>query len=284
MSFVPILLVVLSGLSHATWNLFTKRSLNKHAFLWFCQWTAILIFLPIMLYQSDSFPGVSPVGWLTIGLSMLLHGLYVVVLAQAYVFGDMSKVYPIMRGTSPLLVPLLSVLILKEALPLIGWLGILLIVGGIAMGGEKGTRLTLANWGDKTVLLAMTVGILITSYTVVDRLALDYIPATILNWLSNVGNLIALTYLALGSGQLKREWSMNWRTILLGGILAPGGYILFLIALKFMPVSQLAPMREIGTVFGTVMAIFILRERQASGRIAAAVLITAGIVLLSQAG
>ncbi|MBO9599301.1 MAG: EamA family transporter, partial [Cohnella sp.] len=64
--------------------------------------------------------------------------------------------------------------------------------------------------------------------------------------------------------------------------LSPGGYILFLKALETLPVSQLAPMREIGTVFGTLMGIFMLREPQGKRRLWASVLITAGIVLLAQ--
>jgi drug/metabolite transporter (DMT)-like permease len=67
-----------------------------------------------------------------------------------------------------------------------------------------------------------------------------------------------------------------------GGVLAPGGYILFLKALQLMPVSQLAPMREIGTVFGTFFGVFLLNEPQGRNRIIASVVITAGIFLLAQ--
>lgn len=70
--------------------------------------------------------------------------------------------------------------------------------------------------------------------------------------------------------------------LILGGILAPGGYILFLKGLEIMLVSQLAPMREIGTVFGTLMGIFILKESQARNRIIASIIITVGVILLAQ--
>ena len=68
--------------------------------------------------------------------------------------------------------------------------------------------------------------------------------------------------------------------MLLGGVIAPGGYLLFLYALSLAPVTQLAPMREIGTVFGTTMGIFILREKQGTRRIVTSILITVGVIIL----
>jgi hypothetical protein len=72
----------------------------------------------------------------------------------------------------------------------------------------------------------------------------------------------------------------NWRTILLGGLLAPGGYLLFLYALTLAPAALLTPMREIGTVFGTVLGITLLKERQGPRRLAASAIVTAGVSLL----
>lgn len=224
---------------------------------------------------------VPAIGWLLIVASMTLHGAYVLLLAKAYSIGDMSQVYPIMRGTSPLIVPIIGVLLLSEHLELLGWFGIISIVVGIFLVGDiriKG-RWSITN---RTVILAFMVGLMITSYTVVDKVTLHYIPAFTLNMASNIGNLLALTYITIRSKAIKHEWTMNWKTILLGGILAPGGYILFLKALELMPVSQLAPMREIGTVFTTLMGIFILQEPQGRNRIIASVLITIGIIMLAQ--
>lgn len=212
---------------------------------------------------------------------MLLHGVYVLLLAKAYSIGDMSQVYPVMRGTSPLLVAIIGVLLLSEHLKLIGWIGIISIVVGIFLIGDIKTR---GHWSisNKAIILAFMVGIMITSYTVIDKVTLQYIPAFTLNLATNIGNLLALTYITIRSKAIKHEWRMNWSTIILGGILAPGGYILFLKALEMMPVSQLAPMREIGTVFGTLMGIFILQEPQGRNRIIASILITIGIIMLAQ--
>lgn len=74
-------------------------------------------------------------------------------------------------------------------------------------------------------ILAFMVGVMITSYTVIDKVTLQYIPAFTLNLATNIGNLLALTYITIRSKAIKHEWRMNWSTIILGGILAPGGYI-----------------------------------------------------------
>jgi uncharacterized membrane protein len=274
---LAILLVLISGLIHSIWNLFTKRSLNKAVFLWFCQMTAVLIFLPPTLSELSGVELNFQDSWVYILLSMILHGSYMLLLAKTYSLGDLSQAYPIMRGISPLLVPLFAVLILNEHLVPLGWVGIVFIVFGIVLiGGIKKKAL------NKTMLYAIAVGIMITGYTLVDKLALKYVAPFTLNEFTNIGNLLALTWIALHSGVIRKEWQINWRTIILGGILAPGGYILFLKALELMPVSQLAPIREIGTVFGTLFGIFLLKEPQGKSRIIASIIITVGILLLAQ--
>jgi uncharacterized membrane protein len=272
-----VLLVILSGLIHSIWNLFTKKSLNKVVFLWFCQITAILIFLPSTVYEINQIDPDFQSGWYYILLSMILHGIYVLLLAKAYSLGDLSQAYPIMRGISPLFVPIFAVLILNEQLKLLSWFGVACIVIGILLiGGFKRKVL------NQTMFYAVAVGVMITGYTLVDKLALQYVQPYTLNEFSTGGNLLALSWIALYSGAIRKEWRVNWRTIILGGALAPGGYILFLKALELMPVSQLAPMREIGTVFGTLFGIFLLKEPQGKSRIIASIIITTGIIILAQ--
>ncbi|MDF2715009.1 MAG: rane protein [Paenibacillus sp.] len=275
---IAVLLVLGSGFIHAVWNLYTKRSLNKHVFLWCCQLIAIAVFLPWTIAELDQVH-YSSAALIVVSASMLLHGLYVVLLAAAYSAGDLSQVYPIMRGTSPLLVPLAGVLLLDERLSLFGWAGVGLIVVGIVL--VSGIRLERKQGSSlKAPLLALAVGLCIAGYIVIDKIALDYVPAVVLNEASNIGNALALSWAACKSGAIRREIKINWKVIALGGVLAPAGYLLFLFALTLAPVAQLAPMREIGTVFGTVMGIFLLREAQGKRRLVCSMLITAGVVML----
>lgn len=275
---IAIALVLGSGFLHSVWNLYTKKSLNKNVFLWFCQLVAVIVFLPwtIMEWNGNEFSGS---GAIIIVSSMLLHGLYVVLLAASYSVGDLSLVYPIMRGSSLLLVPLLGVTLLNETLTLVGWLGVASIVVGIALLSNikfksKGRSLS------KAPLLALAVGVCIASYIIVDKIALEHASPVVLNEATNLGNLLVLSWAAFRSGGMRTEWKSNGKIMLFGGVIAPGGYLLFLFALSLAPVAQLAPMREIGTVFGTVMGVFILREQQGARRILTSLLITIGIIMI----
>ncbi|MFC4777321.1 EamA family transporter [Paenibacillus sp. GCM10023252] len=277
LTLAAVVLVILSGLIHSVWNLFAKQSINKNVFLWCCQLAAILIFLPMSVIELRTIDTVPLVGYLLLLASMILHGIYIFLLAKTYTIGDLSQVYPIMRGTSPLFVPIIGVLMLGENLSIQGWIGIIMIVIGIFLTGDINTKWRF----NKPILLAIMVGLIITSYTVVDKITLNYIPAFTLNEATNIGNLIALTFLTMRSQGIRTEWRVNWKTIILGGILAPGGYLLFLKALELQPVSQIAPMREIGTVFGTIFGVFLLNESQGRNRIIASIIITAGIIMLA---
>lgn len=278
---VAIFLVVMSGLLHAVWNLFAKQSRNKVVFLWSFQWVAVFAFLPwaVIAMEHHNIP---TEGWLFLAITAALHGGYVMLLSRTYTAGDLSQVYSLMRGVSPLFVPILGVSILGERLTTLGWLGVAGVVAGIwilgnwQFGGYSAGQ-TLA---PHAVGLALAVGLSITAYTAFDKVTLQYIPAVTLNDASNLGNLMALSWWAIRSRAVRVEWRINWRTIILGGLISPGGYLLFLFALRMAPVAQLAPMREIGTVFGTILGIVVLKETQGRRRITAAGLITAGVMLL----
>ncbi|MBD3919442.1 EamA family transporter [Paenibacillus sp. PR3] len=281
---IAIMLVLLSGLLHAIWNLYTKRSSNKVSFLWLTQLVAVLIFTPLTIIEWDT-SRMTGTGALMLLLSMVLHGIYVLLLARTYTVGDFSQVYPIMRGTSPLVVPILGTALLGEHLTALGWFGVVLILFGV--GVTSNLRLLMkgsTKAAYKAPLLALAVGLCIASYIIVDKISLDYMPAVMLNQATNIGNALLLGWAAFRSHAVKSELRINWKTILLGGIIAPGGYMLFLYALSLAPVAQLAPMREIGTVFGTLMGIMLLREPQGKRRIGTSILITAGVILLAMNG
>ncbi len=282
---VALVFVTLSGLLNAVWNLFAKRSGHPTVFLWSFQWVAVIAFLP-WTWVAVAHHAIPVRGWVFLGVTITLHGIYVVLLARTYAAGDLSQVYPLMRGVSPLLVPIIGVTLLGEQITAIGGLGIVAIVTGIGLLGHWRWcgHPERPGYTSQTTGIAMAVGLAITSYTVLDKVTLRYIPAVALNDASNLANLLALSWGAARSGVIRTEWIRHWRTIIMGGILSPGGYLLFLLALRLAPVAQLAPMREIGTVFGTVLGIGVLKERQGSRRLAAAGLIAAGVMTLGMWG
>jgi drug/metabolite transporter (DMT)-like permease len=275
---IAAMLVLGSGLVHSLWNLFAKKSINKNAFLWYCQWVAIVLFFPWAILDNGGLPD-QKTAYLFLLMSMLLHGLYVVLLAKTYTIGDLSLAYPVMRGTSPLLVPVIGTLFLHESLSAGSWIGLGFILFGIMFLGGRGGKKN-SDHPLKAILLSLGVGVCIAAYIIVDKLTLTYLSPVFLNMATNVGNMLALSPVIIRPDELKKEWVANRKTILLGGILAPGGYLLFLFALSLAEVAQLAPMREIGTVFGTVLGILVLRERHGLRRMAGSAMITLGVIML----
>ncbi len=279
---IAIMLVICSGLAHSVWNLFTKRSMNKFVFLWSIHIGSFLILLPFFLIELLN-SSISIQGWLLLGVSILLQSAYVLLLIQAFRIGEMSQMYPIMRGTGAFLVPVVSVMFFNESLSLAGWLGILCIVAGLFVIGLR--QSSGAAWSVKPVLIALLTGLCITSYTLVDKQVLQHISPIALIQLSNIGYLAVLTRPTLRTlPDLKKEWSRNKRILLLGTVLSPGSYLIFLYAMKLAPLSHIAPIREIGTVFGTLFGVWLLKESQGLQRIAWSAVIVAGVFIIGAWG
>ncbi|MBP1966322.1 DMT family transporter [Paenibacillus aceris] len=282
MVIVSILLVIASGLTHAIWSLFTKSSRNKSVFLWSIIMVTTVVLLPFLIREL----WVHPLSLASYGLLLLsaaLQSAYALLLARTYNMGDLSQIYPIMRGTSTLFIPIVGVLFLRESLSLYGWLGLLcMVIGFVSLSGiftaKKTGKVSAASI--KPFLMALCVGLVTTCYVFVDKLNLQHISAISLLEVTNIGFVAALTPIVIASKQLRMEWKLNSRIILLGAILNPGSYLLFLFAMKYAPVAHISPIREIGTVFATILGIVILKEKQGKQRIMCSILITIGIFLI----
>ena len=210
---------------------------------------------------------------------MIAHGSYFILLARLYTIGDLSQVYPIIRGSSLMIIPLFGAMFLGEHLSILGWMGIALIIIGIFCISE----LKLSDLNHKVLFLSLTVGASIALYIVVDRLALDHTDPLTLNQIGTVGNIFALLPIVLrGKAQnLKQEWKLNYKAILIGAILSPISYILFLVPLSMAPISTLAPIREFGTVFGAMIGVLFLKEPNGKNRIISSIIITGGMLFLA---
>ncbi|MGO4530550.1 EamA family transporter [Paenibacillus sp. 2TAF8] len=283
---LPLILVLASGMAHAVWSMFTKRSLNKSVFLWSIMMIPTVLLLPVLVMElsRESLP-ISAYALLIV--SMGLQALYSWLLSQTYELGDLSQIYPIMRGTSTLLVPLIGVAFLGEKLSGYGWIGIAcMIVGFTALSGvgsRKG-RAGSGMQGAKPVLMALCVGLCTTSYVFVDKLNLQHISPLALLEVTNIGFVAGLTPALLASGGLRQEWRVNRSTILLGALLNPGSYLLFLFALEQAPMARLGPLREVGTVFAAFLGIWLLKEQQGMKRILCSIVIFGGILLIGMWG
>lgn len=281
MFILSLLLVFGSGLTHAVWNLFAKKSNNKSVFLWSILALTSLVLLPPFLKEIWS-TALPLKGYLFIVLSLLLQGCYALLLSRTYDYGDLSQVYPIMRGTGTLLIPVFGVVIFGESLSVWGWSGIAFIVVGLF--SLSGGSLRMRSVAGKPVLLALGVGLCTTCYVLVDKLNLQYLSPLALLEISNIGFMSALTPAVIASKQLKKEWKQHWKVILLGSVLSPGSYLLFLFAMMYAPIAHISPVREIGTVFATLLGIIVLKEKQGLRRIVSSVLIVLGIISIGLYG
>ncbi|MCH7809311.1 MAG: EamA family transporter [Chloroflexi bacterium] len=229
--------------------------------------------------------------WLGLGTASI-HGVYAYTLTRGYDLGDLSSVYPIARGIAPVLVPIFAVLIFSEHVSAFAAGGIVLVVVGIyATHIDRRFLRDLSHplraMATPATALALLTGVVIASYTLWDKGAIDenVNPVTV-NGFAMAGNFIFLAPFAIlrvGRETLLEEWRERGRSIVVASVLAPLGYTLVLIALTTSRVSYVAPAREVGIVLGAALGVLVLHEGYGTSRIWGAALIVVGCVTLGVA-
>ncbi len=287
MTLATALLVVLAALIHATWNLFAKRAAHAGpSFVFACNLVGAVAYAPWVAWLLAR----GAVGWsrpmaAAIVLSGLIHLGYALALQRGYQVADFSVVYPVARGSGPLMSSLAAVLLLGEAMTPLRLAGLLAIVCGIGLiathGDLRGFRRPEARTG---VRWGATTGGLIAAYTVVDAWAVKVLglAPVVLDWASNLLRFLLLLPVvardpARALGRMRGHW---WRALGVG-VLAPFSYILVLGALALgAPVSVVAPMREMSMMLGALMGLLFLGERVGAVRLLGCAVMLAGVVLL----
>jgi drug/metabolite transporter (DMT)-like permease len=270
--------VLLAAAAHAGWNAAIKRGLDPLV-------TTVLIavgagMLAVPVAASVGLPAAAAWPWAI--ASVIVHLGYFAGLIEAYRAGDMSQVYPIARGAAPLLTALVSTAWLGERLGLIGWIGLLCLVGGVMMLSLRGGG-ELARLDRRAVGFALFTALTVCAYTVIDGIgvrasgnALAYTAAVFF------GNAVIMALYGLarrGAKLLAGPWQL-WRTGLGGGALQFASYGIALWAMTIVPIAVVAALRETSVLFGALIAVVVLREPVRPSRVAAAVLIVAGLVMI----
>lgn len=272
-----VLLVVLFGAAlHATWNLLLAGAPDKRlatAGLYASAGLIAAVALPFL-------PAPARASWPYLAASTAFELLYGVLLAAAYRAGDLSRTYPVMRGTAPVLVALAGALLLGDRLSLPLCAGIALVSAGIlSLLFERGGSLGSA----RAVQLAILNAAVIATYTSIDGLGVrrsQHPLSYSLCLFVTVGLAWLLTLLARGD---LRAGSLLLRTVpraALGGICALASYSAALWAMTHAPIAAVAAARETSIVFGTLLGALVLRERVTPARAVAAVVITVGVILI----
>jgi drug/metabolite transporter (DMT)-like permease len=214
--------------------------------------------------------------------SALIHSGYKLFLVKAYESGDLSQVYPLARGTAPLLTTAAAFLIVGEVLSPLTLTGIGLVLSGIyVLGVHGGHRSAVMKEG--AVLFALGTSVFIAAYTIVDGLgvrlsesAAGYTAAAF------VGDTILFSMIVLGwrGRQLLSGMGQHWRKGLLAGGLSFGSYLVALWAMTLAPIAAVAALRETSILFALVLGSFWLKEALTPPRLIAALLILVGAAAL----
>jgi uncharacterized membrane protein len=233
--------------------------------------------------------------------SGIVEAAYFIFLAAAYRRGDLSVVYPLARGTAPLLAVAVGVLGLGERLGIAGSVGVMALLAGFLWLQRPWRALALARRGarggaarrtvfDSPVLFALATGVSIATYTTVDRLGtrlIEPVPYAAILWATCSVVLVGWVAFVLG-GDLFRGGPDGARRAAIGGWLTLGAYLCILVALSVAPLSGVAPLRESATVFAAAWGSVRMGEAadraEVGRRVGASVLIVGGALLLATGG
>ncbi|HYY24320.1 MAG TPA: DMT family transporter [Candidatus Udaeobacter sp.] len=277
-------LILAAAFVHATWNLLNKRASGHATFTWLVAITSALFYAPVAaaaVFYWQAHVSLAAVGFMA--GSAALHTAYFVLLNEGYRAGDLSLVYPLARGTGPLLSSGAAILFLGERPSLMASAGGLMIVAGVIALTCNPQRLGQAGMR-KAIGYALITGTFIAGYTLWDKQAVSKfaVAPILLDWGSNLGRTLLLTPFALRHWQSARnEWRTHRFEIIGVALLVPLSYILVLTALQFTPVSYVAPAREISILIGTAMGTRLLAEGDVRRRLVAACAMVLGVVALS---
>jgi len=267
------ILVAVAALAHATWNLIAKRAAHSRHVIWFSSMAEAVLFLPVALWVIH---GLSGVFLLATGF---LHVLYFDALQQGYRVADLSVVYPLARGSGPLLAFLGAIVALGERPSARGYAGALMITLGVLLlaGFRRGANRAGLFWG-------LATGLTIACYTLTDGYSVKIllISPFLVEYAGCVFRLFGLSARGWrGRGNLRGEFLLYWRHAVAIAILLPAGYILVLFAMRIAPVSQVAPIREMSMLIAAFFGTRFLGEGYTASRIGGAVLIAGGVAALA---
>ena len=269
------LLLLIAALSHALCHSILKYNKNPLGILGITSIFEIIIFTPLVL--TVPFP--TPYIWILIITSALLHGFYRLLVIFSYNYGDLSFIYPIARGSSSLLLAIISLIYLTDKISLWGFIAIMIVCMGLFLiSYSDRLKFNYSAFG-----LGVLTAIMITTYTLVDGIGVRHSsnPYSFLYWmllLNGTPALIASLFFKNNGLRI-----VNKNLILTGvafGILAPLAYGLAVWCMQFLPIAYVSSIREISIIFATLIGLILLKEKTASKRIIPSIFVVIGISIL----
>lgn len=275
--------VLLAAVTHALWNLAAKRAAGSRHFVWLYSVGATLVYTPAVLWiVITQRPQFEAVHWIALLATGVLHLCYSLMLQAGYRASDLSLVYPLARGSGPLISFFAAVVLLGERITPSSILGVVLVVSGILL--VAGLTREPHQAPRAGIAYGLGTGVFIASYTVNDGWAVKVLMISpfIVDYAGNLFRVVVLSPAVLRDRERALSEAREYlRPAAVVSVLGPLGYILVLFAMQLAPISHVAPARELATLIGTYLGARLLRERAAPARIAGAGCIVAGVIALA---
>jgi drug/metabolite transporter (DMT)-like permease len=265
---------------HALWNVLLAGSRDSVAATGALLLFGVVLLAPAALFTGDVSSSAIPF----VAASAALELVYFVLLARAYRGGELGVVYPVARGSAPVLVLVAAVLGLGKGVSWLAALGVVLVGGGVlllglvSVGRQKRHMRDLDGPHSRDLLLGLSVGVAIAGYTLVDSEGLDH--ADPLPYLFLIAAVCAVAYngALLASGRARELKAELTPTMLAAAGATFGAYAMVLAALELAPAAPVAAVRESSIVIAALMAWLFLGEER---RLGGAALVAAGVALIA---
>jgi drug/metabolite transporter (DMT)-like permease len=270
-------LIGLAAVLHATWNALLKGSTDPLRLAARALGVTTLVTTPLaaVLWVAAGRPGLPLEAWELAILSAAAELVYFNFLSAAYRRGELSVVYPIARGTAPVVAVAIGLVVLHEGLR--GWelVGVACLVAGIWAVSRPATA-------GRALVPALATGVMIAVYSAIDRVGVRLGPPLLYGWILWIFAAIILNAWVFARG-LRGDWvAPKWSQALAVGVPMTAAYLLVLLALNVAPLAVVSPVRESAIVLVTGWGIWRLHERRGAAiRLAGAGAIVLGIALLA---
>jgi drug/metabolite transporter (DMT)-like permease len=274
-------IVLIAALCHSTWNLLLKTEPRRLHVQSSALVVGVLLASPVLFFYPLT--TVSRDAWVLIVLSALFETAYVFSLTAAYGAGDLSLVYPIARGTAPLVVTPLAVALLGENLSRPGMAGIVLVVAGIWVSHLGAGAGAPGQASRRALFLAVFTGCMTAGYSLVNKAGVTLVAVPLYAFLVFVMN-VAMIHVALALTG-RRPWLMHrdlpWARTVAVGLLMLAAYLGVLLAMTKAPVAYVVAAREVSIPLAAMLGWLVLGEGNSGSRLAGAVVIFAGLVVMA---
>jgi len=270
--------VLFAAACHAGWNALIKVGLDPLSTT-----TLIAIGAAAVSLICLPFAGMpAREAWPWLGASAVIHLFYFAALIESYRTGDLGQVYPMARGSAPLMTAIVSAAFVGEHLSLLGWSGIVTLAAGVLLLSVRGGS-GIVELDRRAVGYALLTALTICAYSVTDGVGVrvSQNPLAYALWLF-LANAITLLPYALWRDRKGVTAAMRrfGPRVLAGGALQTLSYGIALWAMTLAPIALVASLRETSVLFGAMIAVIVLKEQLRPARAAAAVLIVTGLVLI----